>query len=141
MADTKVLLFTLVVVALLLYYAYWQNRTRPGGWIPEAAREQVNRERRVPPRVRCSMDVLIRAGQRTVAGTAENIAIGGVLLRPSASLSVGEPVHVTFELPNGPCIDIPGAVCRKQGDNIAVKFDFVTEQRALIQHWVDQQIL
>lgn len=140
MTETKVFLLTVVVVGLLLLYIYVQNRARPGGWMPENAREQLHRERRVPPRVKCAMPVSISAGRRVLSGTTENIAIGGLLLRPSGPLAVGEPVHVSFELPNGSKIDMPGAVCRRQGECVAVKFDFVTEQRTLIQSWVDQQV-
>lgn len=140
MTETKVFLFTLVAVGLLLLYLYVQNRPRSGAWMPEDAREQLHRERRVPPRVPCATPVSIAAGRRIVSGITENVAIGGLLLKPSEALSVGEPVHVAFELPHGPRIEIPGAVCRKQGECVAVQFDFITEQRALIQQWVDRQM-
>jgi hypothetical protein len=140
MSDAKVLLLTAVVVGVMLLYIYWQTRARPGHWIPDDAREQINRERRVPPRITCEMNVYILAGSRSVSGVAQNVAIGGLLLIPSAPLSVGEPVHVSFELPKGPRIDIPGAICRTQGNSVAVKFDFVSNQRELIQKWVDQQL-
>lgn len=138
MTETKVFILTVVVVGLILLYVYWQNRVHPGGWMPEDARNQLHRERRVPPRISCATDVSIVAGRRTLSATSLNVAIGGILLKPSGTLSIGEPVHVSFQLPDGPKIDIPGAVCRKQGEHVAVKFDVVTEQRALIQQWVDQ---
>lgn len=139
MTEAKVFVFTVVVVGILLIYVYWQNRVHPEGWMPDEARQQLHRERRVPPRVACVTEVSIVADRRTISGVSRNIAIGGILLKPSAPLSVGEPVHVSFDLPNGPRIEIPGAICRKQGDHVAVKFDVMTQQRALIQHWVDQQ--
>lgn len=141
MAEAKVFILTIVVVGILLFYVYWQNRAHPAGWMPEDARQQLHRERRVPPRIKCATEVYIVATRRTVTGVTDNIAIGGLLLKPSAPLSVGEPVQVSFELPNGPRIDIPGAICRKQGERVAVKFDFITEQRVLIQKWVDQQLV
>jgi hypothetical protein len=140
MSDANVLLLTAAVVGVLLLYIYWQTRARPGHWMPDDAREQINREHRVPPRITCAMDVYIRAGNRSVFGVAQNVAIGGLLLKPASPLSAGEPVYVSFELPNGPRINIPGAICRIQGSSVAVKFDFVTDQRALIQKWVDQQL-
>ncbi len=140
MTETKVFLLTAVVVGLLFLYVYMQNRARPGGWMPEDARKQLYRERRVPPRIPCATEVSIAAGPRMITGTTVNVAIGGLLLKPSGALGVGEPVHITFELPKGPKIDIPGAVCRKQGEYVAVKFDFITEQRTLIQSWVDEQL-
>ena len=139
MTETKVFLLTVVVVGLLLLYLYWQNRAHPAGWMPEDARQQLHSERRVPPRISCATDVAIIAGTRIVPATSVNVAIGGILVKPESPLSVGEPVHVSFHLPNGPRIEIPGAVCRKQGEHVALKFDVLTEQRALIQKWVDQQ--
>lgn len=136
--ETKVFILTIVGVGLIFLYVYWQNRVHPDGWMPEDARTQLHRERRVPPRVACATDVSILAGRRTLSATSVNVAIGGILLKPSGALSVGEPVHVSFQLPDGPKIEIPGAVCRRQGEHVAVKFDFITEQRALIQQWVDR---
>src|SRR5512141_3220537 len=121
MTETKVLIFTVVVVGILLLYVYWQNRVHPGGWMPEDARAQLHRERRVPPRINCETAISIAANRRLITGTSVNIAIGGVLLRASAPLSVGEPVSVSFDLPDGPHIEIPGAICRKQGEHVAVK--------------------
>lgn len=140
MTEAKVFFFTVVVVGILLFYVYWQNRVRPGGWMPEEAREQLHRERRVPPRIKCATHVSIVAGRRTVTGVSKDVAIGGILFKPSAPLAIGEPVHVSFDLPDGPHIEIPGAICRKQGEHVAVKFDFLTDQRALIQRWVDRQL-
>lgn len=108
--------------------------------MPEEAREQLYRERRVPPRVKCTTNISIIAGRRTITGVTHDIAIGGVLLKPAAPLAIGEPVHVSLDLPNGPHIEIPGAICRRQGEQVAVKFDFITDQRALIQQWVDEQL-
>jgi len=139
MSDAKVFLLTIAIVGVLMLYLYWQNRTPSARWMPEDARRQLHRERRVPPRVKCAIPVSLEASRRSLTGLTRDIAIGGVLLTPSAPLSVGEPVHVSFELPGGPRIDIPGAVCRRQGKHVAIKFDFVTQQRALIQQWVDQQ--
>jgi hypothetical protein len=139
MTEAKTLALTIVVVGLLLLYLYWQNRVHPAGWMPDDAQEQLRRERRVPPRIKCATQVSISANRRSVEGVTVNVAIGGILLTPSAPLSVGEPVHVSMDLPNGPHIEIPGAVCRKQGEHVAVKFDIDTEQRALIQKWVDLQ--
>lgn len=139
MTETKVFVFTVVIVGILLIYAYWQNRVQPARWMPDEARQQLHRERRVPPRVACVTSVSIAADGRNISGVSRDIAIGGILLKPSAPLSVGEPVHVSFDLPNGPHIDIPGAICRKQGERVAVKFDVLTQQRALIQKWVDLQ--
>ena len=139
MTEAKVFVLTIVVVGILLIYVYWQNRVHAGGWMPNEAREQLYRERRVPPRIPCVTTITIVANRRTISGLSHDIAIGGVLLKPFAPLSVGEPVHVSFDLPSGPHIDIPGAICRKQGEHVAVKFDVQTQQRALIQSWVDQQ--
>lgn len=139
MTEAKVFVLTIVVVGILLIYVYWQNRIHAGGWMPNEAREQLNRERRVPPRVPCVTSITIVANGRTISGVSHDIAIGGMLLKPLALLSVGEPVQVSFDLPNGPHIDFPGAICRKQGEYVAVKFDVMTQQRSLIQKWVDQQ--
>src|SRR5512140_3286197 len=101
MNEAKVLALTVVVVGLLLLYVYWQNRVHPGGWMPDEAREQLRRERRVPPRIKCSTEVSISTNRRSITGMTVDIAIGGILLTPSASLSVGEPVQVSLDLPNG----------------------------------------
>lgn len=139
MTEAKVFVVTVVVVGILLFYLYWQNRVHPAGWMPDEAREQLHRERRVPPRIPCVTNVSIVANRRTISGESLNVAIGGILLKPSAPLSIGEPVQVSFELPNGPRVEIPGAICRKQGEYVAVKFDVITQQRTLIQQWVDRQ--
>jgi PilZ domain len=136
--ETKVFIFTVVAVGLMLVYVYWQNRVHSGAWMPEAARAQLQRERRVPTRINCVTDVSVIVGNYTVHATSVNIAVGGVLLKPSSPLFVGQPVHLKLDLPDGPRIEIPGVVCRKQGEHVAVKFDVITEKRALIQQWVDK---
>jgi hypothetical protein len=124
--------------AAFLVYLSWRSRKHAGAWMPAEARRQMAQELRRPPRAPLVTTVEIRIQQGTVTGASRNIALGGMLLKPDGHLSVGQPVHVSFTLPDGPQIDISAVVCRRQGEHVAVRFDAQDKQRFLIDSWVHQ---
>ncbi len=108
------------------------------GWMPAEAAKQVQRERRRPPRIPVVINVELKANTRSVTATSKNVAPGGMLLTPIAPLSVGEPLGVAFTLPDGTSLEIPAVVCRKQGNDFAVKFDVTDQRRGMVERWVMQ---
>lgn len=141
MSETTVLISTLFILAVIGGYILLHQRARTGGgWMPIEAQEQVHREKQRPPRLEFVTNVEIRAQSRKVQAVSLNLAIGGMLLKPSATLSVGEPVYVSFEMPNGGAVTMPAVVCRTQRDQAAIKFDVTATQRHIIEHWIEQQM-
>ncbi|MFB3813771.1 MAG: PilZ domain-containing protein [Terriglobales bacterium] len=126
--------------AIGLLYLWWRAARRPSAWLSDDAQRQVHQEWRRPPRVPLAVSVEITAHQRTVAAQSKNIAIGGMLLTPDKRLFAGEPVEVSFVLPDGPAIRIPGAVCRLQAADAAIRFDATDAQRFLVGSWVDARV-
>ncbi len=125
---------------LLVVLFFWKSRRTPTVSTPTDLQQQVRREWRRPPRAPLSVKVEIAGYKHTVTGVSKNIAVGGMLLTPDGQLSVGEPVHVTFTLPDGTAIAIAGAVCRLQAGDVAIRFDATDRQRLLIERWVESVI-
>ncbi len=141
MSDTIILFATVAILACAGAWLLLKHRPGGGGaWMPPEARAQLQKEHRRKPRVPLVTEVEISAFQRSVRGVSVNVAVGGMLLKPSAPLDVGEPVSLSFVLPNSVPVTMPGAVCRKQGAEVAVKFDPLANQRELIEDWVEQQV-
>jgi hypothetical protein len=134
-------LLVVAIAAAALFYVSWKPSRTAAPTMPQEAKQQLDRELRRPPRVDVNVHVEIRAFQRTVTGSTEKVAEGGMLLRPQGKLSPGEPVHVAFALPDGPAISISGAVLRRHGENVAIRFDATDKQRRLIAQWVEKQVI
>jgi hypothetical protein len=92
------------------------------------------------PRILVSMPVEITGHEKRLTGSSQNIAMGGMLIVADGPLSVGEPVEIGFKLPDGPRINIPAVVCRKQSLALAIRFDVTDPQREVIQRWVETQV-
>ena len=60
-----------------------------------------------------------------------------MLLKADEPLWLGEPVEVSFALPDGARIVIAGAVCRLQRDCAAIQFDAGDARRVAIERWID----
>ena len=104
------------------------NRQRPG--IPGGP----------APRILVRVPIEIDGYEKHLTGSSQNIAMGGMLIEADGPLSVGEPVQVGFKLPDGPKINIPAVVCRKQNPTLAIRFDVTDPQRELIQQWVESNL-
>lgn len=118
-----------------------QLRARRRTWMPAEARAQFQRETRHPVRIPFVTSVAIRSygDAEVIAAESQDLAIGGMLLKPCVPLSIGQPIQVSFSLPTGPLIEIPAVVCRTVGQSFGIQFDFMDKQRALISDWVDQE--
>ncbi len=133
----NILLSAAAAGAVVVLYFVWRSHGKPHRSLPAEVQQQLHRELRRPPRVALATAVEIAAYQRNITGISKNVAVGGMLLTPSGRLSVGEPVQVSFVLPDDTHISIPGAVCRLQGDDVAIRFDAADKQRFLIERWVE----
>jgi PilZ domain len=133
----NILIPALGIGAAILVYVTW--RAKASAWMPAQAQQQFQRELRRPPRVPLVTQVQIQAHQRSLTASSKNVAIGGMLLKPSDHLSVGEPVQLSFVLPDGPAISIAAVVCRRQRDHVAVRFDVSDKQRFLVAKWVEER--
>lgn len=138
MRETGFLISTglfVVIVCVLI----WHFRARTASWMPAEAQLRLHREVRRPPRVPFATAVAIRGQDATMTAESQDLAIGGMLLRPSRPLSVGQPIHVSFTLPTGTTIDIPAVVCRTVGQSFGIRFDVTDKQRTLIGEWVENR--
>jgi hypothetical protein len=138
MASIVILIAAVLVVVLFLF---WHFRQKPAAWMPADAQLQLHREIRRPPRIPFQAEVRITShgGTETISAQSQDLAIGGMLLKPSMPLSVGQPIHVAFSLPSGMDIDIPAVVCRTVGpSSFGVRFDVMDRQIRTIGEWVEQ---
>lgn len=106
----------------------------------KSARQHRPGRQGVPPRIILRLPVEIRGHEKQMKGSTQNIAMGGMLIEADGPLSVGEPVQIGFDLPDGPHISIPAVVCRKQNPTLAIRFDVTDPQRELIQQWVEAHL-
>jgi hypothetical protein len=83
---------------------------------------------------------MIQSHSRADNMTAESrdLSIGGMQIKPSRPLAIGQPIHVSFSLPGAARIDIPAVVCRTVGSCVGIRFDVNDRQRKVIGDWVEQ---
>jgi hypothetical protein len=124
----------------VLLVALLRRRPRSEKWVSAEAQLQLHREIRRPQRIPFRTKVMIRShsGTDTLSAESQDLSIGGMQLKPSAPLAVGQPIHVSFRLPEGTAIDIPAVVCRAVGQGFGIRFDVTDNQRSLIGEWVEQ---
>jgi hypothetical protein len=131
----------IAAVLAVVLFLFWHFRPKPAAWMPAEALLQLHREIRRPPRIPFHTEVKITGlgGTDTISAQSQDIAIGGMLLKPSMSLSIGQPIHVAFALPSGIAINIPAVVCRTVGpSSFGVRFDVMDRQIKTIGEWVEQ---
>ena len=131
----------IAAVLAVVLFLFWAFRPKPAPWMPADALLQLHREIRRPPRIPFQAEVKITShgGTETISAQSQDIAIGGMLLKPSIPLSVGQPIHVAFALPSGVDINIPAVVCRTVGPaSFGVRFDVMDRQIKTIGEWVEQ---
>jgi PilZ domain-containing protein len=128
------------VVAGILLVAILRRNPAPQKWVSAEAQLQLCREIRRPPRIPFKTPVIIRSHSRadSIPAESRDLSIGGMQVRPSIALAVGQPIHVCFSLPDGFAIDIPAVVCRTVGQCFGIRFDVNDRQRAIIGEWVEQ---
>jgi hypothetical protein len=130
-----------LIVAAILMMVLWRFGPRQPAWMPADAQLQLHREARRPPRIPFATSVTITShgGAETIAAESQDIAIGGMMVKPAVPLSVGQPIQISFDLPGVAPIRIPGVVCRSVGTNcFGIRFDVMDNQRAVIGEWVEQ---
>lgn len=128
------------VVAGVLLLAILRRGPAPQRWVSAEAQLQLCREVRRPTRIPFKTPVIIRSHNRgsSMAAESRDLSIGGMQVKPSMPLAVGQPVHVSFSLPDNTAIDIPAVVCRTVGQCFGIRFDVNDRQRAIIGEWVEQ---
>ena len=137
---TSYIIPSLVVLGVVAFALKEIRARRTSSWMPADAHAQLQRESRYPVRIPFAAAVTIRnfGSEQTIPAQSEDLAVGGMLLKPSSPLSIGQPIHVSFSLPAGPSIDIPAVVCRTVGKSFGIRFDFADKERAQIAEWVEQ---
>jgi hypothetical protein len=130
-----------VIVVAVLMIVLWRFGPRQPAWIPADAQLQLHREIRRPPRIPFSTPLIItsHSGTETITAESQDLAIGGMMVKPSVPLSVGQPIQVSFSLPGGTPIRIPAVVCRAVGSSsFGIRFDVMDKQMSVIGDWVEQ---
>ncbi len=72
--------------------------------------------------------------------TAHSVEVGGggMSLRNAGTLSVSQPVQVSFELPGAEVVIIQAVVWWKKGDLLGIRFDPTDENRQRVLRWVEE---
>jgi len=135
----KILLPLVAAGRAIVFHLSGKAGKQPGATLPQDAQQQLRRELRRARRVGLVVPVKIKGYQHTMTGSTRDISGSGMLLTPEARLSIAEPVEVSFVLPEGPRIEIAGAVCRLQGSHAGICFDAADKQRLVIEQWIEQQ--
>ena len=130
-----------VIVIAVLMIVLWKFGPRQAAWMPADAQLQLHREIRRPPRIpfKTAVTITSHAGTETITAESQDLAIGGMMVKPMVPLSVGQPIQVAFELPGSAPIRIPAVVCRTVGAScFGIRFDVTDRQTASIGEWVEQ---
>lgn len=130
-----------VIVVAILMIVLWKFGPRQPAWMPADAQLQLHREARRPPRVpfKAAVTITSHAGTETITAESQDLAVGGMMVKPAVPLSVGQPIQVSFDLPGRAPIRIPAVVCRTVGPScFGIRFDVRDQQTVAIGEWVEQ---
>jgi hypothetical protein len=130
-----------VIVVAILMIVLWKFGPRQAAWMPADAQLQLHREIRRPPRIpfKTAVTITSHAGTEAITAESQDLAIGGMMVKPMVPLSVGQPIQVAFELPGSAPICIPAVVCRTVGAScFGIRFDVTDQQTTAIGEWVEQ---
>ena len=98
---------------------------------------ELRRYVRIP--VIAEIAVLVPQGNQRFTATSIELSSGGMSMRSSADLSVGDPVEISFSLLTLPRVRVRGRVSwrNQAGKSFGVRFDSQDERRRRIKEWVD----
>jgi len=98
---------------------------------------EMRRYVRIP--VIAEISVVIPQGQERFTATSIELSSGGMSMRSTAGLSVGDPVDISFSLLTLPRVRVHGRVSwrNQAGKSFGVRFDSQDERRRRIKEWVD----
>jgi ActR/RegA family two-component response regulator len=83
------------------------------------------------------------AGLQRIGGSTEEVSGGGMSLRYSGKLSVGDELQVAFDLPNQPGVKVKGVVCwlRPTESTAGVRFEPPEQPgRDAVKKWIDDYL-
>jgi len=92
------------------------------------------------PRVSIAVEVKVYCGDEVLVAWSQEIGAGGMALVNADSLSVAQPIKVSFTLPRGLELQLDAVVWWKRDHRVGIRFDPRDSHRRLIQHWVEEQI-
>ena len=118
-----VILCGVIAIAVLVYLFVW-GKSGPA------------KETRQGPRLDLTITVQVETPEQSFTADSQNISLGGMLLRADAPVSIAQPVHLSFRLPETTEVQIPAVVCHKRGEQIGVRFDPTHQRRIDIEKWL-----
>jgi hypothetical protein len=83
------------------------------------------------------------SGLQHVTGSTEEVSGGGMSLRYSGKVSIGDELQVAFDLPNQPGVKVKGLVCwvRPAESSVGVRFDPPEQPgREAVKKWIDDYL-
>ncbi len=84
------------------------------------------------------MDVRVDSHELNLTARSVEVGGGGMSLRNAESLSVSQPVQVSFELPGAEVVVIQAVVWWKKAELIGIRFDPTDENRQRVLRWVEE---
>ncbi|HTS57168.1 MAG TPA: PilZ domain-containing protein [Terriglobales bacterium] len=83
--------------------------------------------------------VLVPQGNQRFTATSIELSSGGMSMRSTADLSVGDPIEISFSLLTLPRVRVRSRVSwrNQAGKSFGVRFDSQDERRRRIKEWVD----
>jgi hypothetical protein len=92
------------------------------------------------PRLSLSIDVKVRCSSEVLVLRSQEIGAGGMALENASKLSVAQPVHLSFILPEGPELKLDAVVWWKRDHRVGIRFDMRDGAWRQVEQWVQQQL-
>jgi hypothetical protein len=87
-------------------------------------------------------EVALLTDTRRIVGHTQEISGGGMSVRVSGKLAVGNAMEICFDLPKRPGIKIAGTVCwvRELDGMAGLRFNAEDERRLAVKEWIDDYL-
>ena len=91
------------------------------------------------PRMKLELAVRVDCFDRWLTATSVEVGSGGMSLKKGDSLSVSQPVQLSFVLPNGQPVVIQAVIWWKRAELLGVRFDPSDRNRLIVAQWMETQ--
>lgn len=95
---------------------------------PSSAPPEPGSDRRAFRRAPLGVPVMLDASSAWQKAECENVSAGGVAVRSTVEVAIGDVLDLYFELPTGIAVEASAKVVRRDGDRLALRFVEIDHQ-------------
>jgi hypothetical protein len=95
---------------------------------------------RKSPRLPLVVEVRVDCHDRSLTASSVEVGAGGMALRNANTLTVSQPIQVSFALPEAASVTIQAVVWWKKGELLGLRFDPSDDNRLRVQRWFDARV-